>query len=294
MNKIKKYIIAAILVLSALLFSGCSEFIINASIDENNLMTYSYKIDVKDIDIDDINYMQVKGYMEKIQHHWESSGYDAEIFNYDDGISVYLEIKEQCDSREQAFAALYKSMTNDISPFVDVNYYYNLNYYYEDYSLNARLDFSETIDDDIYTVYPDVVGKDVDEFLKSAQCTVNISLPENKSTETDIISQNSQTFSSSLTEKINISMASIINNNANKIYEQELTAKKELEQKTMLIFFSIALVLIAALVVLIVLRKKKNAKLNDNTNQENDIPAETLPGTLPDENEEPNEQNKSE
>jgi len=282
MNKIKKYIIAAALIISVLLFAGCTEFLISASIDENNILVYSCKIDVKDIDVDDLNYMQVKGYFEKLQHHWKDNGYESDIFPYDGGISVYMEIQEQHETREEAFAALYGHMTNEISPFSNVDYDYNLNYYYEDYFIDAKLDFSQMIDSDIYDIYPDIVGKDVDEFLDSVKCTVEFSLPKNESFTTDIISENNKKYDISLIKESNISIVGIINNNANKVYEQDLDAKRNYEQKSMLIFFSVAFILIALLVLLIVFRVKKKKKPAADDANNGDIIEKEIIKAVPD------------
>lgn len=300
MNRIKKYIIAAAIVCFALVFAGCTEFVIDASINEDNTLTYSYKIDVSDIDSADVSYSQVKEYLHKVERHWENNGFDAKVSIYDNGIHVSTKIEEDFETREQAFAALYQHMTNDISPFVDVDYTYNLNYYYEDYTLDAALDFSNIIDSEIYNVYPDIVGKDVDAFLDTAICTVNISLPKNEGTEDDIISENIETVTSSLTGKSSINISGIINNNANKKYEQDLHAKRDLEIKNMIIFFSIALVLIVALIVLIVLAKKKKkhsdenidyVTASDSTEQKNtdDTPPEIADTKIP---EQPNTEDK--
>lgn len=257
MSKIKKYIIAAALIIIASLFAGCAEITIFAYIDAYNTMTYRYVVDVDDIDLDDVNYNQVKGYFEKLERHWEKSGYDTDIYPYDDGISIYMEISETYETREEAFAALYDAMTNEISPFTDVDYGYNLNYYYEDYYIDATLNFSEIVDNDIYDVYPGVVGEDVNELLNNIKCTAYFNLPENEGTMDDIIKMNKKSFDISLDSETPINISGKINNNANRVYEENLQAKRSLEQKNMIIFFSITLASIIILVLLIVSKKMK-------------------------------------
>lgn len=259
MNSIKKYIIAVVLLTFALAFAGCTEMKIEASIDENNTLTYSYKIDVTDIDKDDINYSQVQSYIEKIEDHWEDNGYEAAISTYDDGISIYMEIIEHYGTREEAFAGLYKCMTNEISPFADVDYTYNLNYYYEDYTLDASLDFSNIVYEEIYNVYPGAVGKEVDDFLNSFICTVTISLPINESITDDVISQNIKSFDVPIDGKSSIHIEGKINNNENLKYEQDLTAKMKKQKMTVIISYLVSFVGASALAMLIILWRKKKA-----------------------------------
>ncbi|MEX1376451.1 MAG: hypothetical protein AB1Z23_03145 [Eubacteriales bacterium] len=272
MDRIKKYIIAAVLLAFALAFAGCTELKIDASIDENNMLTYSYKIDVTDIKKDDINYDEVKLYLEKIEQHWEDNGYDAAISTYDGGISIYMEINEQYETRGAALAGLYKCMTNEISPFSDVDYTYNLNYYYEDYTLDASLDFSNIINEQIYTAYPGAVGKEADDFINSAKCTVTISLPINESIEDDVINQNTKSFDVPIDKRSSIHMQGKINNNENLEYERDLIAKSEKQKENVIISAIVLFVSILILAIVIILwgkwRKKKKPQDEEDEKEE--------------------------
>ena len=68
-------------------------------------------------------------------------------------------LENQFDTREEAFAALYSYMTNETTPFVDVEYAYNQDFYHEDYFIKSHLDLSNMVDNDIYDAYPSLVGR---------------------------------------------------------------------------------------------------------------------------------------
>jgi len=250
------FILAAILVLS-----GCTKLDITASIDKDNNVDYTYKITVTGIEDDDINHAEIKSYLGKIMLHWKGAGFTSSLIEIDGGFELTATMSGQYQSREEAFAALYSFMTNEVSPFTDVEYDYNLNYYYEDYYLSAGLDLENMIDDDIYTVYPSTVGADVDEFLSDFKCDVTFSLPSNESKESDEVIQKTVTESISLDAPEEIYLSGIINNNVNARYEQALIERRAKEKMIIIISSCASVVLIGVIILLsFKVKKMRNAK----------------------------------
>ena len=259
MKKNLKYSLLFIIILTLSSLIGCGQININAAITEDNEVTYSYKM-VFNIEEDDINYSGVTTYLLKIKNHWEESGFKANIKTEEESITLIGKISEEYETRQEAFAALYSYMTNDISPFVDVEYEYNMNYYYEDYILKANINLEGLADEDIYTAYPSIVGEDVDDFLENMKCTITINLPQNNSKESDDIVENIVIVDVPFNEQAEVSLSGIINNNANARYEQELNAKKEKEQKNLIIVSCITITCIIGLIILLITASKAKQK----------------------------------
>jgi len=257
-NKIK-YIPILLIMAAILVLSGCAKLDITASIDNENNVDYTYKITVTGIEDDDINYAEIKSYLGKILLHWKSAGFTSSLIETDGGFELTAAMSGQYETREEAFAALYSFMTNEVSPFTDVEYDYNLNYYYEDYYLSAGLDLENMIDDDIYTVYPSTVGADVDEFLSSFKCDVTFSLPSNESKESDAVIQKTVTQSISLNKPEEIYLSGIINNNVNARYEQALIERRA-QEKMIIIISACASVLLIGVIILLSVKVKRGKK----------------------------------
>lgn len=207
------------------IFTGCTEFNISASIDKDNLVNYSYVITITGLDNPSENYNEAVSYLDEMGAHLDEAGFETTIEKEEGLLKMTSVIQKSCTSRQEAFGELYNCMTNSVSPFIDVEYEYNLNYYYEDYYLKANINLDGMVDDDVYEIYPSIVGDDIDEFLSSLKCTYTISLPENESTETDIITQKTITGSIPLDAQTEILVSGKINNNANVFYEKELLGK---------------------------------------------------------------------
>jgi len=259
-NKLKFIIISA--VLAALLsLAGCAELNINASIDQRNVVDLSYEIIIPEIDQEDINYTETKSFLGKIMKYWtQEEGFDTHLDSSGNTLHLSAHLTKECASRQEAFQELYNYMTNSVSPFVNVTYDYNQNFYYEDYSLNAAINLSGIIDDDIYTVYPSIVGDDADEFLNNLKCTVTVSLPQNESDVSDAVTLNVVTVDVPVDSETEIAISGIINNNVNVRYENNLLATKAYQKKMIIILSAAAAALVGVLVLIIVLRKKQKKK----------------------------------
>ncbi len=257
MKNKSKLTILILLAVTAAVFTGCSELKIESSISADNLVTHMYELSISGVEDTDVNYKEIREFLHKVSDNWKEAGFDSKVIIKDDLILVRGTLTKQCSSREEAFITLYEFMTSPASPFSNVEYGYNLNYYYEDYFLKASLDFSDIVDNDIYTAYPSIVGEDVDKFFENFKCTVNFSLPENNSLETDEISQNILVKDITPNGENEIVLSGRINNNANAQYEKDLIAKREKEEKNLIVFTSAGLFAIIVLIILIILRKRK-------------------------------------
>ena len=257
-NKLK-FIVITVILLMLIALGGCTEININASINEDNEVNYSYEVIITKIEREDINYQEAKAYLSKMMKYWQDKeGFKTSLTTDNAQLHMTAWLKEDCDTREEAFQVLYEYMTNSVSPFINVDYNYSQNFYYEDYSLNASINLEDIADEDIYTVYPSIVGDDVDEFFSNLKCTVNISLPHNDSEVSDDITQKVDIFGVPIAGEKHISVSGVINNNENVRYENNLMLTKARQKKTLIILSGAAAVFIALLIVIIILKKKKN------------------------------------
>lgn len=265
-NKLKYLLIFSLFIITIPVLSGCAEFSINASINQDNMVEYSYEIIIRDLADDDKNYSEAVSYLEELAAHFAEAGFSSSVEETESELEMTALIEKQCSTRQEAFEELYNYMTNSVSPFIDVDYEYNLNYTYEDYYLKANINLDGMVDDDIYTIYPLIVGDDVDEFLSNLTCSYNISLPQNESTEADIITQKIVSGNIPLDTQTEIFISGKINNNAHTLYEKELL--KKWNNNILLLAAGILITILAVIAIIIFSRAiKKNKKGSDELAQ---------------------------
>ena len=267
MKNTTKYLVTILIITLALVFAaGCTNVEVNASITEDNLVTYTYNILVDDIDDEDINYDEIRLFFLDIKKYWEEQGLDCELLLENAQINLTGTLSRQCENREEAFDTLYEFMTHKTSIFDDVTLNYTEDFYKTNYSLITHLDLSGVIDEDVYEVYPKIVGDDVNDFIDSFKAVVKFSLPTegvSEQGETMIIQSESST-EVTLEEPVEISLSGNISNIENTESEANLENVKAKSKNAMFISGIIALLSLAGLAVLIII--KRNTKDTDDEN----------------------------
>ena len=269
MKKYLKHIILAITILSVFLLAGCAEININASISNENLVIYTYTLNFNELDEDNPNTKSLETLLIETNSYWQDLGFDSELTSEGDTTTLVCTMQKQCATREEAFQALYEFMTNEITLFDDVSYTYINGFYKEDYSIVSHLDLSKIIDEEIYEVYPKIVGENVDDFAQSINCTVTFSLPVNESTETDALSQSQTVTAVGFSEPAEINISGYINNNENMRYENSLLEEKSKTMKALIIFGGASLLAVILAVILLIFRKKMLKSNKQEDKEEN-------------------------
>jgi len=261
MKKTTKYAATILIIALTVIFAiGCTNATIDASITNDNLVTYTYNIVVGDIDEEDINYDELQLFFLDIKKYWEEEGLDCELLLENDSINLTGTLFKQCTTREEAFDTLYEYMTHKTSAFDDVTLNYTEDFYKTNYSLVTHLDLSGIIDEDVYNVYPQIVGDDVNEFIDSFKATVKISLPTDgdASQGEEKIIQSESVTDVTLDEPVEISLSGVITNIQNIESENNLIKAESGSIITIIISGSIALLSILILAILIILKRRQD------------------------------------
>lgn len=270
MKNIYKYIITAVIVVGMMLFAGCGTLDIKAEITEDNLVTYSYTIIVTEIEDDEKNNKSIESLLIAINSHWNDIGFDSELTTDNETSTLTCTMQKQCDSRQQAFETLHEFMTNEITLFDSAEYSYIKDYYKEEYLIQSQINLKGIVSDQVYEVYPAVVGENIDEVLDSIVCKAVFSLPVNQSETSDVIKTETKTFDIPLDQAVNISIDGQIANNANAQYEKDLIAEQEDRQSKLIIYAIIGAVGLIAVVVQLIIFIKSGKKEKNKIQTENE------------------------
>lgn len=273
MKNTTKYLVTIFIITLTIIFAvGCTNVSVDASITKDHLVTYTYNITVDDIDEEDLNYDELQLFFLDIKKYWEEEGLKCELLMDNDTINLTGVLSKQCMSREEAFDTLYEYMTHKTSIFDDVTLNYKEDFYKTDYALVAHLDLSGVIDEDVYSVYPQIVGDDVNAFMDGFKASVTISLPADGDAvqgEANVIEKQSIT-DVSLDEPTEILLNGTITNTQNTESENDLVKAKSNSKTTIIISGIIALLSITGLIILMFI--KRNMKLDDEDEpKENDV-----------------------
>ncbi|MEX1377781.1 MAG: hypothetical protein AB1Z23_09990 [Eubacteriales bacterium] len=255
MKHFLKYIITTLIVVSAIFLVGCAEINIDASISDENLVSYTYTMHFSDLDEDDPNTKALESLLLEINSHWKDNNFDSELTSEGSDTTLICKMEKQCETREEAFQVLYEFMTNEITLFDDVSYTYTKDFYKEEYSIVSHIDLTKMIDDEIYEAYPAIVGENIDDFAQNIKCTVTFSLPSNESDDDEIV-QSKTTTQLSFLEPTEIDINGLINNNENIRYENSLLEAKDDNTRKAIIYGGVSLVLIVVGGLLLIFRKK--------------------------------------
>lgn len=260
-----------ILAISGLvLFTGCTDVLIDAKITSDNLVKMTYTLSFSDTRDDKVMHDSLMEFLYDLTEYWQEIGYDASIRIEDRFVIAYCNMEKQCETREQAFEVLHEFMTNEITVFDKVEYTYNQDYYKEDYTISADIDMSNMIDENIYTEYPVIVGEDIDRVMDEANVVVRFTLPYDDTQEDNQINEKVFENTVMLNAPATVTAQGVIHNYYNIEKELYLFEAKEKKQHTLYILAAAAFVSIAGLITLLILGKRKKKK--DDDESQGDMP----------------------
>lgn len=258
MKNINKLLIAALLFLLAIAFTGCAELNIDAEITPDNLVTYSYTLNFTELDEDDPNYTELQLFLMDVAEHWEQYDVEADITTSPTSMSLTGVMQKQCASRNEAFSTLYEFMTNEISLFDNASLDYNEDYYTANYNLTADIDLTGIVDEQIYDIHPSIVDNDVDEFMENIKCSATFSLPANDSADEMNIVSAVSVYDIPFNAPYSILINGMVTDNQKAAEENALISKQGKLRTTMIISGVIALAALVGIVVLILISKRKH------------------------------------
>jgi|GEM_PF-2983704 len=259
MKKIKKYLVIIIATIVMLTITGCIDIIIDGQITEDNIAKLTYTLAFVDVKEKDDVYNSLMDFLYELTEYWQEEGFNADIVVDDDNVTALCMMEKQCETREEAFEALYGFLSNDITVFDKIDYTYNSNFYSENYAIDVVINFEGIIDENIYSEYPKIVGEDIDKAIEKTKCAVRFELPyidssTESTTSTKLFEQNV-----SFDRETRIHIEGIIDNVDNIEYEKDLQSKKGRQELLIIIFSILALLSVVSIVdILILKRKRKN------------------------------------
>lgn len=250
-------LVLAISLITAL--TGCANVAIDAQITPDNLVTYSYTLSFAELDKENPNYEQLELFLLDIKEHWEENGVTGRIETADTTMKLTGTMQKQCESQYEAFETLYSYMTNEISPFDSVSLDYNHMEYIADYLLTANIDFTGILDEQIYETHPDIIDRDVEEFMDNLTCTATFSLPVSDGENPANIIESVSSHNIPLDNPYSIVVGNTVNQKDTD--EMALYVKRDNLLKAVKISGAIAgaaLLAVVALIVIGILKKKKS------------------------------------
>ncbi len=255
----KKIMMLALILLTILIFAGCADIKIDAEITPENLVTYSYIMNFTNLDSEDPNYEQLEIFLMDIQKYWEENGVDCETNITDTSVNLTGTMQKQCADREEAFNTLYEYMTNKISLFESVNLDYTGDFYSSSYTINAKVDLSGVLDEQIYRVHPKMVTDDVDEFMQNITCTAVFRLPYSEENSSEITLKETST-NISFESATDIYVTGSAENIENIKLEKQLKIKLIIQTILIVVAAVVFLAAMGMLIFMAVNRKKNRLK----------------------------------
>ncbi|MBN2879951.1 MAG: hypothetical protein JXN65_10045 [Clostridia bacterium] len=253
----KKIILTAIILMTIFVFSGCADIWIDAEITQDNLVTYSYILNFTGLDKDDPNYGQLELFLLDIQRYWEQNGIICSTDITDESIVLTGTMQRQCADREEAFNTLYEFMTNKITPFESVTLNYNSDFYSSSYILDAAIDLSGVLDQEVYEVHPQLVIDDITEFLQNSKCTAVFTLPYSETADSKEVIPKETIVNIPLDAPVKISISGSAASIENMQIEKNLMLKVKTQRALIIISAVSAVGAVAALIILIMNKKWK-------------------------------------
>lgn len=254
----KNIILSAILLLILLVSTGCADIRIDAEITQDNIVTYSYILNFTGLDKDDPNYGQLELFLMDIQSYWEQNGIICSTNITDESLVLTGTMKQQCESREDAFNTLYEFMTNKITPFESVTLNYNGGFYSSSYILDASIDLTGVVDQEVYEVHPQMVIDDIAEFLQKSKCTAVFTLPYSETADSKEVISKETIINIPFDTPVEISISGTAASIENIQLEKYLMNKVNTQRALTIISAASALGALAVLIMLIMNRKKWN------------------------------------
>ncbi|MEX1377975.1 MAG: hypothetical protein AB1Z23_10970 [Eubacteriales bacterium] len=244
----------------SLALAGCGDISIDGGITAENTVSLKYTLAFNDLDRDSDNYTELKDYLDELKDNWEDMDFESKLVKEDNSLILECTMSQECESREQAFEALYGFMTNEISVFDNVEYSYVQGFYQEDYTISGKIDISDIVDSSITSKYPAHIMSSIDEFYKNSTFEISFSLPYNDSDTTGEVVQKAFSKEVSFDNQTEFEFTGIIKNFENAEHERQINSEKADYEKKILISAIASAVLLIALLVIIILKVKKGKK----------------------------------
>ena len=260
MKKYTKLAVLALIFILSIALAACADISIDGGITAENEVSLTYTMQFNDLDRDSENYKELKKYLDDVVDNWKDAGFDSKLVKDDNSLTAECTISEICETREQAFEALYGMMTNELSVFDSVDYSYTKDFYKEEYMISGKIDISNIVDESIEENYPKHIMSAIEDFYENSTFKISFSLPYNDSDTTGEVGMKEFSKEVSFDNQTAFIFSGIIKNFANAEHERQVNAEKADYEKKILYSAIASGVLLLALLAIIIIKVVKGKK----------------------------------
>ena len=245
----KRRYIFMIMACCLILLSGCGHADITCKITEE----FEAVIDIElVVNTEGMNAQEKKylGYtMNDLQQHWRDVLTQSKLIKRKSTMTLNGYMYKKADSTESAYDALLELMTDDVSPFDEVNGGYTTSFFKDQGYLSAKLDLTKLVDTKFVEELPESQRTRINEAIAASTARVIFQLPGETTKTTGTVDGCTVYQDATLDKPITLSVNNEIVHTEHHEEYDALNTKLSETKKTMIIF---GIVLGAVLLLIII------------------------------------------
>jgi len=270
MRNKKLYLIVIIVLLFAVLLSGCTKIDISIGIDADftAYLTYHIELDVDDVEVRYHNTLK-RALNELGWYYQEELNFAVELNIDTNPYSVVMTRRMQNNTFEQAYQSLNLLLTNEnITPFMTVDMAFQATDRQSNYIFNATTDIPHIMSLSNAEELSPVLQEQLDNALKTGEGTITLTLPagEPNSSSHQVDTQNNQTIMAaplSFTEQTNLELTGTVNllRDGTPVGSLHEVIQEQYRLRSIAIIACIAAFVILLITIILVIANKKKKRI---------------------------------
>jgi hypothetical protein len=160
-----------------ILLCGCGKVDITCEVTENNLATMEMRMEIPEGNIDYMNLMSLRTAVHMVHDYWAEQGIEVKEDLYRDPIILMGRWEKQADNEKEAYDALLSFMTDDLSPFTQVEGGYSPAFFSDKRYLKAKLDLANVVSSDVLDALPPSQRQSIIDKIDNIDGRVTFKLP---------------------------------------------------------------------------------------------------------------------
>ena len=171
---IYKYIFTFLALIFILAFSACVKVNIIGEIDSDYKSTYRGEVELSLSKYSNAQQSLAQESLLKLSEYWKSIGFESQVSIESE---TYYEKQKQCKDYEEAFAELFKMMTDEYSPFASLSYEYVSYSNFSNYKISGSVDATSMLDEQVYSNLNYEIKTKVDNEMDDLNAKITFILP---------------------------------------------------------------------------------------------------------------------
>ncbi|MEX1378142.1 MAG: hypothetical protein AB1Z23_11810 [Eubacteriales bacterium] len=118
----------------------------------------------------------------QLSEYWKEIGFESEVQVDGNIYHTYFLKQKQCTSYEEAFAELFKMMSDEYSPFKSLSYKYTHYQNYDEYNITGQIDVQQVIDKEALAALPADIQEVINNEINNMSAYIIFDLPNYENT----------------------------------------------------------------------------------------------------------------